>query len=352
MKYAAKFGLALASSATIGKLDRAKADLAKHNELLGAETRERDDAIGHAATATDDFASAAELAKAEGAVVRAELRITNRAASIARTQERIATLTAEAAEENSAANRKATADAIEQHIVAKEAWDAEGLDWMARGGPINQRNVEINGADELSLAVLWTNLPKELPEAFAAQTQRLRLKARDVLSGHAPELLAKAPPAVAVSASDQITIVPTVALYSVMSPIVFTDVRDGKRKSVNRGGNCYLSAAQAELAIKRNKVVIFDAHDARQKANRSMSGSTLPEPLHLYDLDTDKSPDFSAAGMKTLHKAPTHTKFDPVEVFSPHPQLKQPYKVAVPLPSTAQPAAAAARSTNKKGETK
>jgi hypothetical protein len=294
--YLAKF-VGLASASTVDALAGAKDERTRHQGELSVAIAAADDADAAAQAAVDTFAGADQQDATEAVAVRAGKKVERLHVAIAKTDQRIATLEVQAAKETEAANRASTAAAIEKHIAAKTAWDSEILDVLERGQAIQQRNIETDGADSIALAILCKNLPPELLAAFAPQTQRLRERLRDTLSGNAPELL---PAAAAAEVKDDqpAQAVAQVAVYSATVPLVYTDVRDGKRKAINRGGNVYLTVEQAELAGR--KAVPFDTSDKQQLAWRSISGSTLPEAHLLFDLDTNRAPDRSAAGMKTL----------------------------------------------------
>lgn len=339
--------LGLAEPDTLKALDAARVDLAYHLDKQKTETAQHEDAVKRARELMDAKAADHMQATAVSEIVRAGVQLENRTHSVANAEQRVEALEAQALEEVDVATRKATADTIEQHLVALELWERDLIAVMLRGRPLLEMSQVIDGVDATALSALLYNLaePEELPAAFERQSLRMRQRIEATLSGRAPASLTPPKRTQPVTHAGR-PVLPGVASYSALNPFIFTSVIDGMRHSVNRGGNCDLSAAQAKLAMERQLAEPFDLHSERQKINRAASGSTLPQPHLLYDLDADRAPDHSPAGMKTLHKPAKSSTYGPEQAMQKFEAMPGRVNKA---PSGAEMSAAAARAASNKG---
>lgn len=337
--------LGLATPDTLKTLDAARADLAYHLDKQKAETAQHEDAVKRARELMNAKAADHMQATAVSEIVRAGVQLENRAHSVASAEQRLAALEAKALTEVDAATRKQTADTIEGHLVAKGLWNRDLIALLHRGRPLLEMSQLIDGVDSTSLCAALYNLaePEELPAAFERQSLRMRQRIEATLSGRAPASLTPVKPAKPVTHKP---VLPAVASYSALNPFIFTSVIDGKRQSINRGGNADLSPAQAQLAIERRLVEPFDIHSERQKINRQASGSTIPEPHLLYDLDADRAPDRSP---KTLHKSAKSSTYGPEQAAQRFEAM--PGRVSQ-APKGAELSTAARAASTKKGSTK
>ena len=249
--------LGLATPDTLKTLDAARADLAYHLDKQKAETAQHEDAVKRARELMNAKAADHMQATAVSEIVRAGVQLENRAHSVASAEQRLAALEAKALTEVDAATRKQTADTIEGHLVAKGLWNRDLIALLHRGRPLLEMSQLIDGVDSTSLCAALYNLaePEELPAAFERQSLRMRQRIEATLSGRAPASLTPVKPAKPVTHKP---VLPAVASYSALNPFIFTSVIDGKRQSINRGGNADLSPAQAQLAIERRLVEPFD----------------------------------------------------------------------------------------------
>lgn len=330
---------------TEDKLKAAISDLSKRQDLLRDENTALA-AAHNAVAAADDDALAAAIDTRTRIVAYVEQRVQR----VAQAQDRVDDLTAQIAAEADAAAHDVAARLqvirLERFIVAFD----KGIPAMVEMHDATADLVQNGVLDLASLAGLVGQIVSvDLPPAIAAGVIWSQDSIRNLRRIDTPLPKAVMPGAeVSSGNTGEPTITVPVALYSAIAPVIYTDVRDGNRKTVNRGGNLYLSAVQAELAIKQHKAAPFDARNKEQQAWRSISGSTLPEPHLLYDLDTGQAPDRSAAGMKTLSKSAKSTSWDPTKILPSRPGVFEAMQGKDLTVKTHVPATAAARSNSNK----
>jgi hypothetical protein len=327
---------------TTAALDEARADLKRHRELLSSASGALETAEARAKEATDTFASKADCLAASQAAEAARAAIARRNAAIANTTARIAELEAKAAAEQSTANRKARADAYAKHLLEKELWDSKLLAVLREGHDIIHRNVEMDGPDTVPLSILFSNLTNELPEAFKAQSLRIKDNIKAILDGRLPEHAPKQAPAPVkpVIAAPK----PTTLCFT-FQPIVFTNPTSGERDRIGRGAPVRLLDAEAAIAIQRGKCAAHDPRDRKQAVLASQRSSQLPEWFHCYSLIEDA---MMPQPNITLGHTAKSTSFDPATMAKFNVEVTRGPAYTGTIAAT-QPAAAAAR-TNKKGE--
>jgi hypothetical protein len=276
--------------------------------------------LGQPATLSELEKAKAALAQQEQADADEMARHAGHILAAGEPGRRVRELEAKVAGEIAAVQNRAAADEIVKFQADKDAWWSRVCAEVAKGKAILKQSPRFDTESQLECVILQNLFfnEDELPKRFADSAERNRMLAETVLAGDT-KLPKDESMTVIETKAEPTQPVEALTLFSVVKPIVYTHAHSGKRHAIHRGGNVYLTAAQAELALDRSLVVKWDARDPRQQQNRSATGSLIVDPAQLYDLDADRAPDFSPAGMRTLRKAPLHTKFNKEETFSPMP---------------------------------